>query len=437
MAQENSQLELAEILLQRACQVAKDIALHQQSNIFVNYSLAETQERQNLFWTLFVIDKSMSLTTGSPCCLMSIDGDIAIPEESGITDLNDHFVARIKLAHIQEQIYTTLHSPTSRQRSDADHQLVLHQLTQSLQRWYEGHERMITPAPDSLSSTDTFIDDKLIFSFFSSRIMITRQSRNQMTRRQCLEESRKSIRLLKKLHFARSSGQREAVLKQPFQCFPFPGFFEIFVNLIWYPTSSTTKEDLATLRSAIEVLQDISKDGKESTYYFKMMSIAIALTDIASDFVKCFDSGLRLPSTIDATSSVQHTRTTTPSQAAGTGSSSPILTSHRHFSSSTLADFGRQSRPGMSRHNTERHIGGDLHIPRKAPLFPVYLPKDSENIMFASPIFPDSGNDSWPTHDHFSSDIMDSDSPEIYQHRQGLSMNLDSNSSIEDSAFHV
>ena len=387
------------------------MALHRQANDLAGQSSSQAQERMTLFWVLYVIDKNMSLTTGSPLCLPYIDCDVPFPEEESGSSLNHHFLARIKLAHIQEQIYAVLYSSNGRIWTDAERELVVLQLIQSLQRWYETHEPLINPGHFSSSNAGTLLDDELAFCFFNSRTLITRQVRNQISRRQCLEQSKDSIKILKKLRLARKSDPGKSVAHRPFQSFPFPLFFDIFVNLIWYPMNGAVDEDLAVLQCVVEIIQDISSPENETGYYSKASVIVSTLTDVVSNLFKRVNGGLYLDShtmsPTDPSGRPSNPTSTSPTKLPGATRPSR---SHRHQPLSPRPESRRSDRYCTG----AQHPSGWKRLDTDTPplMTPLGFPdEESMNVPFAPPGMI-SGADDW-LNDEMSSALINADAPEF------------------------
>src|SRR5436190_21408121 len=101
------------------------MGLHQQDHRIEGYSEEEVQERRNLFWTLFVLDKHFSLLTGKSCCLPSYDCDVLRPELEPANKLQKYFNARIGLALVQERIYVGMYSAKALRATRAQKQVAM------------------------------------------------------------------------------------------------------------------------------------------------------------------------------------------------------------------------------------------------------------------------------------------------------------------------
>jgi hypothetical protein len=80
----------------------------------------EFQYKQFLFWSIYFIDKSLSLRLGRPSTIP--DWDITVPRPSTNDSHSEpvlaYFVLSIETARCQGNIYEMLYSPTSMTQSD-------------------------------------------------------------------------------------------------------------------------------------------------------------------------------------------------------------------------------------------------------------------------------------------------------------------------------
>lgn len=183
--------ELAGLFIQQACALALGMGLHHESGLFQDQQSDEACERRNLYWTLFILDKNWSLVKGKPCYLPSSETSIALPEESESVLCRDYFLARIKLAQIQEDIYIKLYSARAilqQNTSDVDR---IHNL---LQKWSVDHGRLLSVTGDSLESS---VATDLLWHHRNSSALVLSRANKMSLRLYCLEESRKSLQDLR------------------------------------------------------------------------------------------------------------------------------------------------------------------------------------------------------------------------------------------------
>jgi hypothetical protein len=192
VALDNFQIEIAELLLQQSCQVAVSMGLHQQSPSPDGLTAAEVRERRNVFWTLSVLDKHFSLLTGTSCRLPSYDCAVPLPEPEPGHTRGRFFVARIRLARIQERIYVALYSAAALRAADPLVLAAVARLVTDLRAWRDALE----PVPADAPPADRILALELNFLFYSSCIMVRRRSAAADDKALCLRDARDSLALL-------------------------------------------------------------------------------------------------------------------------------------------------------------------------------------------------------------------------------------------------
>ena len=422
VCQEYFQLELANTFLRQACQVAKEMALHRQRADFSGQDSAQTQERRDLFWALYVVDKNLSLISGSACSLLYNDCDVPYPEEDKYT-LKHHFKARIQLAQIQEQVHTALYAPSSLRWSDPSRRGEIHQLTQSLQRWSETYEPMINPYCSISPETRVLLDDELAFGFFNTQALVMRQVRTPVAQRQCLDKSTKSIKILAQMFFSRRSDPGTHVPRRPFQCLPFPTYFDVFANLVVYPTNNGAKEELALLREVEEMFRDIANVSNETGYYSRALHVVSNLNSITSDLMQRANSDMR--SVSDAATRINGS----PYRANNLETmSQPSLgvTSQPYQKVSPAATPRRSDTclPSTLGHGRTASLKRPHAALTSPPLTPASFTQEPRSVPLGPPL-PGSGLDDWLDFEEMSLGILHASPPEFVQPPEGMDLSID------------
>jgi Fungal specific transcription factor domain len=109
------------MLVNLACHVAKSLGLHQLDHEYSDsLSLEHLEERRKVFWSLYILDKSLSWNAGRSPCLPICDVDVALPLNFNDLALKDYFIAKIRLAQIDEKIYATQYTTQALKAMDID-----------------------------------------------------------------------------------------------------------------------------------------------------------------------------------------------------------------------------------------------------------------------------------------------------------------------------
>ncbi|KAL6721618.1 hypothetical protein ACLMJK_000722 [Lecanora helva] len=192
VAQENFQSSISSFLLSQACQLARILGLHQQRLGTPGLDLVQQEERRNVFWSLYILDTTTSFTREKPKYLPLVDCDVDLPPSSTSTNSSGTiFVAKVRLAQVQENTYQSLYSAEAARWSSSKRQKRCEKLSRELERL----EATFLGEPMGHSGWDgmTHFRKELQFALSTSRILI-RRSRGESV--QChggLEEAVKCL----------------------------------------------------------------------------------------------------------------------------------------------------------------------------------------------------------------------------------------------------
>lgn len=178
-------LGFAEAIFAQACVLARTMGLHQVHSVSESVGVEEAQERFKVFRSLFLRDKSSSISRGSICWLPSFDCSL-FSEFSEIGPVRSKSTAWIQLAGLEDDIYQLLHS---QRRTSAQYKGALLHLEQDLTHWASANGVFDSPHAGTRE-----IDLQL--EFLAARICIQRKSPDPGHVRQALSDSRASCLLV-------------------------------------------------------------------------------------------------------------------------------------------------------------------------------------------------------------------------------------------------
>lgn len=158
IAQDTSRPGLCWMLTCQACRLAQAMGLHRSVDPNTHgLSPADIELRKYIFWTLYILDKSFSLSFGRTSCFQDYDCDVEIPKPSDSplspnmtpTDVMscfhpEYFRAMVELAKLQSAVYKKLYSArasNSRGRTRSwmkDTEKWVWELDSRLRMWKEG-----------------------------------------------------------------------------------------------------------------------------------------------------------------------------------------------------------------------------------------------------------------------------------------------------------
>ncbi|TAQ88844.1 hypothetical protein B7494_g2839 [Chlorociboria aeruginascens] len=274
---------LCSVLLAAALKLAQTMGLHRHNQ---NPSLAEWQieERKNVFWIIYILDKDISLRAGHPPAQDDDDMDVELPSRmvsnlpltmSGV-DTISFFDARIRLAVIQGRIYKKLYSVKATRQSHVQKLAATRELDIILRNWrstlsidFEENEIIELGAPITAAILHIII---LRMSYVKCMIILHLPSSlgnnptiNALLGLQdyvlCPEsiditEARKAIRLI------------QIIPKGDYACtwLLISDFFAVvnilLQNILISPADPQAHSDLLLIEPFLQLLQVLSKEGK-------------------------------------------------------------------------------------------------------------------------------------------------------------------------------
>ena len=219
VTQDKFQYRLASLLLQQACFVAKSIGLHQHNGLSADRSPAEKSQRIRVFWTLYIIDKSITSMIGQSCYMPMFDCNVGLPEKVDLADpCLKRLLPRIELALIQEDAYRSLHSSQPDQ-TGTERRSSIFQLSKKLTDWALKYCDLFDEGPiNGTSSPSAFTDlqanTALTYHFHITRLMVHRPSKDPTDKNQCREDAVACILLLQRLSEGSNFENGSVLLRQ-------------------------------------------------------------------------------------------------------------------------------------------------------------------------------------------------------------------------------
>ncbi|KAI9744712.1 MAG: hypothetical protein M1818_001637 [Claussenomyces sp. TS43310] len=280
----------AETILAQACLLAKRMGLHQHRGSSGTLSAEDSEERMKVLRSLYLRDKSLSLSRGLNCWLPSFDCSLAFGFEK-INAFNVNTSARLHLARLQENIYRVLYSTESLRQLPAQRKAALLRVEKSLVQWAEAYD-----SSDCLDASLS-VDWAIILEFRASRVVALRTSPEAAHKEQVVHDARKSCRLLSN-SMGRLDGifigdrddasmgspsagsttsaiVQEATFSRNYQIFPttphksselrirsliadysIPAFFALVENIIWPVLEDNVQGDIRLLQNVCQLFEE-------------------------------------------------------------------------------------------------------------------------------------------------------------------------------------
>ncbi|KAL6716879.1 hypothetical protein ACLMJK_004791 [Lecanora helva] len=177
-------LGLAESVFAQACVLARTMGLHQVRSAPEGVTPEEAQERFKVFRSLYLRDKSVSISRGLICWLPSFDCSLS-SELGEAGSAESKFAARTELAKLEDESYRLFHSVDAPKKTSARYRSALLRIEQGLEYWANANGMFNSP----YSSTR---DVDLQLEFLAARICVFRKSPELNHVRRALSDARAS-----------------------------------------------------------------------------------------------------------------------------------------------------------------------------------------------------------------------------------------------------
>ncbi|GFG14154.1 3-(3-hydroxy-phenyl)propionate/3-hydroxycinnamic acid hydroxylase [Aspergillus udagawae] len=272
-----------------AARLALGLGLNRDCN--AECSTGEVDERRNVFWVLYVLDRGLSFRLGRPPTIPEEDIQISEPASGKFAHL-------VRLIRIESEIYTRLYSVRARDPDRRSERLAAEdELYQKLLAWQYslpyGELRpgqvLHCPNPEQLPSTFT-----LHAEFYNCQLMLwhweigaERSSSPEDPRwsskcRACLAAARDTVKLLDSL---REGGELfRNNLARRLSYYPLCAFLRLFINILLNPHDPSAFADLDWLRVVLNTMSGPLLTSS-SPLALLLFEIIQKLTKTADDFI--------------------------------------------------------------------------------------------------------------------------------------------------------
>lgn len=175
VANEISRPGLCWLLVCNAAAIAKTIGLHRSHiTCMSKFTPTDIAERKYVFWTLYIMDKSLSLTYGRPSSFSDYDIDVELPDYDPNNPLWDLYIAWIETAKIQSEIHVKLYSAEATKVSHAERQRAVIALDGRLNDWWTKYGTVLRKRNREPHFVRSYVMTELVFGYHNIMIAIHR-----------------------------------------------------------------------------------------------------------------------------------------------------------------------------------------------------------------------------------------------------------------------
>ncbi|OBT40737.1 hypothetical protein VE00_09779 [Pseudogymnoascus sp. WSF 3629] len=300
-----------------AVRIAHTIGLHRKILRPENYglSVAESNQRRNTFWTLYIIEKSLAIRLGRPSVISDDDIDVPLPEygdnfdpSQDVDDKLDTFYHQVMLSRIESRIHTQLYSVHSQRRPVGDRLRVIAQLDEELRQWRDDLPLKLRPG-EPITCYDSQIAQVIMLHFVYYNCMTTvhrapahvalwtmkPSSSDELKRTKaavhhrvsashlhCIDAARNTAQLLS--HFDRQDMIPKGVLLHLVVFYPLSAFLTLFANILENPNDSYVDSDVG-LMNMIEKFLSQAAEERFETPRVMVKRVFAKLTSITAKFL--------------------------------------------------------------------------------------------------------------------------------------------------------
>jgi Fungal specific transcription factor domain len=192
-------MDIAETVFVLAARFAKSTGIHQWQFLQGKLSDEDVQERRNISYCLYILDKKICWTTGStpsiPISSVNVDSTLMSSDDSTTANL----AAKAILAQIEETIYLELYASQVEARTEDQVRRVASTISQKLQGWLADTGTDLEEVENVLESSTFKVESAILFLCAQLLFTLPHKSHPDVIFRQSHEVARRCMRLLLRL----------------------------------------------------------------------------------------------------------------------------------------------------------------------------------------------------------------------------------------------
>ena len=199
VAQEHLSTSLSETLLALAAQCAKSIGIHQWHTLQDQLSDEDIEERRNISYCIYILDKAICWTAGSspnlPFSDVYIDSTLKSPDDI----ITSYLVAKAELATIEESIYLGIYAIQAKARTEGQIRQFVTTTLSKLQSWLTDSRIDLNDIQEAPESSPRKV--QLAISFLCAKLLLVWPTKRHPDAlfQQSQEVARTCMRLLLRL----------------------------------------------------------------------------------------------------------------------------------------------------------------------------------------------------------------------------------------------
>ena len=257
VAREYHESRVFDTVCHATSQAVKSMGL-QQCNSSGNASLSTAdEERRDLYWAVFVMDKQRTYMAGRPFDLHFYDSDVQLLRTMAGQSLVQHYrTAHVHMMAVWEEIYIYLYSARAFRRGPAYRQSQIAKLDSMTRSWYARNGSLLTQASAAEMSALEGWRIELKYAFHIGQVLVHRFSSDQSSQHVALANSRAALRIICEVFQTKQTEATISLLARLFRHYPQVSVHGLFASFLANPTADLL-EDLDLIDGVAEALSPL------------------------------------------------------------------------------------------------------------------------------------------------------------------------------------
>ncbi|KAE8160103.1 putative fungal-specific transcription factor [Aspergillus tamarii] len=277
VAQMYLSISLSETLFALATRCAKSIGIHQWHSFHGQLSDESIQERQNISYCLYVLDKAICWTAGSSPSISVSEvhfDPCLLPSENGISS---GLVAKAEMARIEETVYLEIYAVNVQGRSEKQVREFATTISSRLQECLT--ESGVDMDKIQKSSEGSVSHLQLAIRYLSVQLLLIwphKHHPDPMFQR-ALEVARMCLKLLLRLWHSPPDQESQTIFSFFLASLPSLYLYEVLSSIL---CGQGSRCDNNMLQEFVEMLQTITDSRAETSYNRRLYQLSLIVTDV-------------------------------------------------------------------------------------------------------------------------------------------------------------
>ncbi|PWY86568.1 hypothetical protein BO94DRAFT_575629 [Aspergillus sclerotioniger CBS 115572] len=288
VAREYHESRVFDTVCHATSQAVKSMGLQQCNSGNGSLSTAD-EERRDLYWAVFVMDKQRTYMAGRPFDLHFYDSDVQLLRTMAGQSLVQHYrTAHVHMMAVWEEIYIYLYSARAFRRGPAYRQSQIAKLDSMTRSWYARNGSLLTQSSSEMSALEGWRIE-LKYAFHIGQVLVHRFSSDQSSQHVALANSRAALRTICEVFQTKQTEASISLLARLFRHYPQVSIHGLFASFLAHPTADLL-EDLDLIDGVAEALSPLCDANLPTSCLHQVNEGIQWYRDIAKSFQDHFEA---------------------------------------------------------------------------------------------------------------------------------------------------